>query len=267
MTMAVEDLVRYGVAAVGDVSNTLASVAPLASAGISGTVFHEVFGITPRRFVEALEAARATQAALPATPPGLRVVTSPHAIYSTHHPSLVELLRAGPGSLHLAEDPAERAFVSTGTGGFGHLVARMGGRARDLVPKGRSAVAVVAPHLAPHHLVVHVVDLDEDDLALLRASGATAVLCPRSNGYITGSSPPSPRSSPRASRSPSAPTRSPPARPSRRSRTSPSCAARFRRSRRPASSRSPGTAPPSGRRTSAPSRRGSRPASSRRPRA
>jgi len=190
MTMAAEDLVRYGVAAVGDVSNTLASVAPLADAGISGTVFHEVFGLTPRRMLEATEAAKALREALPPPPPGLRVVPSPHAIYSTHHPSLVELLKAGPGSLHLAEDPAERAFVSTGKGGFGHLVARMGGRARDLVPKGRSAVAVVAPYLAPHHLVVHVVDVDEDDLALLRASGATAVLCPRSNGFISGKLPP-----------------------------------------------------------------------------
>jgi len=189
MTMSAEDLVRFGVAAVGDVSNTLASVAPLAEARLAGTVFHEVFGITPRRMAEALEAAQVIRALAPEPPPGLRIVTSPHAVYSTHHPSLVELLRAGPGSIHLAEDPAERGFVSTGTGGFGHLVARMGGRARDLVPKGRSAVAVVAPHLRPHHLAVHCVDLDEDDVALLRASGATVVLCPRSNAFITGTLP------------------------------------------------------------------------------
>ncbi|HEY6100614.1 MAG TPA: amidohydrolase family protein, partial [Anaeromyxobacter sp.] len=66
---------------------------------------------------------------------------------------------------------------------------RMGGRARDLVPKGRSAVAVVAPHLGPQHLAVHCVDLDEDDIALLRASGSTVVLCPRSNGFIGGKLP------------------------------------------------------------------------------
>ncbi len=186
MTMAAEDLARHGVAAVGDVSNTLASVAPLVAAGFAGTVFHEVFGLTPRRMLEALEAARDIRSRVPDPPRGLRVVTSPHAIYSTHHPSLVDLLRGGPGSIHLAEDPAERSFASTGTGPFGHLVARMGGRARELVPKGRSAVAVVAPHLAPHHLVVHCVDVDEEDVALLAASGATVVLCPRSNGFIVG---------------------------------------------------------------------------------
>lgn len=189
MTMGAEDLVRFGVAAVGDISNTLASVGPLAQAGMAGTIFHEVFGPTPRRFLEALDAAKVMRSLAPQPPPGLRIVTSPHAIYSTPHPNVVELLRAGPGSIHLAEDPAERSFVSTGTGGFGHLVSRMGGRARDLVPKGRSAVAVVAPELRPHHLAVHCVDLDEDDVALLRASGATVVLCPRSNGYIGGKLP------------------------------------------------------------------------------
>jgi cytosine/adenosine deaminase-related metal-dependent hydrolase len=189
MAMAAEDLARFGVAAVGDISNTLASIGPLAQAGMAGTVFHEVFGPTPRRFLEALDAAKVMRSLAPEPPPGLRVVTSPHAIYSTPYPNVVELLRAGPGSIHLAEDPAERSFVSTGTGGFGHLVSRMGGRARDLVPKGRSAVAVVAPELRPHHLAVHCVDLDEDDVALLRASGATVVLCPRSNGYIGGKLP------------------------------------------------------------------------------
>jgi cytosine/adenosine deaminase-related metal-dependent hydrolase len=189
MTMAAEDLVRFGVAAVGDISNTLASVGPLAQAGMAGTIFHEVFGPTPRRFVEALEAAKVMRDLAPEPPLGLRIVTSPHAIYSTPHPNLVELLRGGPGSIHLAEDPAERSFVSTGTGGFSHLVARMGGRARDLVPKGRSAVAVVAPHLGPHHLAVHCVDLDEDDIELLRRCGATVVLCPRSNGFISGKLP------------------------------------------------------------------------------
>ncbi len=190
MTMAAEDLLRHGVAAVADVSNTLDSLAPLSQAGLAGTVYHEVFGLTPRRMAEALEAAKAIRARAPAPAPGLRVVTSPHSVYSTPHPNVVELLTAGPGSIHLAEDPAERAFVSTGTGPFRHLVSRMGGRARDLVPKGRSSVAVVGPHLAPHHLAVHCVDVDEDDVALLRRSGATVVLCPRSNGFIVGKLPP-----------------------------------------------------------------------------
>jgi cytosine/adenosine deaminase-related metal-dependent hydrolase len=186
MAMAAEDLVRAGVAAVGDVSNTLASVQALGAAGIAGTVFHEVFGTTPRRMADALAGAREARRAAPPPAPGLRVVTSPHAVYSTFHPALVELLRAGPGSLHLAEDPAERAFVSGATGGFAALVERMGAHPADVVPRARSAVALVAPHLAPHHLAVHCVDLDDEDVDLLRLTGATVVLCPRSNRHIGG---------------------------------------------------------------------------------
>ena len=189
MAMAAEDLARAGVAAVGDVSNTLGSVPPLGAAGIAGTVFHEVFGTTAERMVTALADAREMRRTAPAPAPGLRVVTSPHAVYSTFHPALIELLRGGPGSLHLAEDPAERAFVSSSAGGFAALVARMGAQPDQVLPRARSAVALVAEHLRPHHLVVHCVDLDDEDVALLARSGATVVLCPRSNRYIVGALP------------------------------------------------------------------------------
>ncbi|HYG66566.1 MAG TPA: amidohydrolase, partial [Anaeromyxobacteraceae bacterium] len=54
MACAVEALRAGGVAAVGDVSNTLASVAPLAAAGLQGSVYHEIFGMTPERVASAL---------------------------------------------------------------------------------------------------------------------------------------------------------------------------------------------------------------------
>ena len=116
------------VAAVGDVSNSLASLAPLAAAGLAGTIFHEVFGAAPDRLAAARKAARARRAT--ARPPaGLRVVESPHAVYSTDPAGLFDLLDGPPASLHLAEDVAEREFVTTGGGPFAELRARMGGPA------------------------------------------------------------------------------------------------------------------------------------------
>ncbi|WP_242353252.1 MULTISPECIES: amidohydrolase family protein [Anaeromyxobacter] len=188
MIMSAEDMVRAGVAAVGDVSNTLGSVAPLAAAGFSGTVYQEVFGVTPARIEAALASARAARAACPPAP-GLRIALSPHAVYSTHGATLGQLLAAGPASIHLAEDPAERALCATGTGDFARMFSSLGA-ARSLRPRARSAVAFVAEHLAPHHLAVHCVDVDEDDVALLARTGATVVLCPRSNRFIVGKLPP-----------------------------------------------------------------------------
>jgi cytosine/adenosine deaminase-related metal-dependent hydrolase len=191
MARAAAQLTAAGVAAVGDVSNTLDSLAPLTAAGLCGTVFHEVFGAIPERLAAAREAARARRAALPTSGP-LRVVESPHAVYSTAPAGLLELLSGPPASLHLAEDRAERQFVATGEGPFAALRARMGG------PPGqpgwaRSPVALAAPHLSAGWLAVHVVDLDEADLAALAGCGATAVLCPRSNAWISRAIPPLPR--------------------------------------------------------------------------
>jgi aminodeoxyfutalosine deaminase len=178
------DLADAGVAAVGEVSNTLAALPYLTGAGLVGTVFHEVFGFSERRIQATLASARELRDRSPPPGPGLRIAPSPHAVYSTNPRVLAELLRAGPASIHLAEDPAERVFCSTGAGPFGAMNRAFG--ASSMAPLGRSAVAVVAPHLGPSSLAVHAVDLDEEDLALLARSGATVVLCPRSNLHIGG---------------------------------------------------------------------------------
>jgi cytosine/adenosine deaminase-related metal-dependent hydrolase len=190
MASAAQALVRCGVAAVGDVSNTLASLDALAAAGLAGTVFHEVFGTVPARLAAARAEARGRRQATPPAP-GLRVVESPHAVYSTDEAGLLELLRGPPASIHLAEDPAERQLLAEGGGPFNALRLRMGG-APALAGRARSAVALVAPHLGPGWLAVHCVDLDAEDLAALRRCGATVVLCPRSNAHISRAVPPLP---------------------------------------------------------------------------
>jgi cytosine/adenosine deaminase-related metal-dependent hydrolase len=196
MAGAAAALRAAGVAAVGDVSNSLASLEPLARAGLCGTVFHEVLGFTRERFESYREAARAERGVRPA-PRGLRVLESPHAVYSTHREALRALLHAGPCSIHLAEDPAEREFCRDGAGPFRRLLESLGVGPAEidaLRVNGRTPVAAAVQHLGlgPGRLAVHCVDLDLRDLELLAASGATGVLCPRSNRHITGLLPPFP---------------------------------------------------------------------------
>jgi len=193
MIRAAASLAAAGVAAVGDVTNTLASAGPLAREGIGGTLFHEVFGYAEGRCAEAERGAAETRARMGPPPPGLSVAPSPHAVYSTHPAALARLLRAGPASVHVAEDPGERCFCAEANGPFAELVLALGVEPGALRPTARSAVAAVAPHLGPRTLVVHAVDVDEEDLAALRRSGATVVLCPRSNRAIGGRLPDLPR--------------------------------------------------------------------------
>jgi cytosine/adenosine deaminase-related metal-dependent hydrolase len=183
---AVEALQAAGVAAIGEVTNTLASLAALGWAGFSGTIYHEVFGFSAERADAALAEARSSRELAATGPNTLTVALSPHAVYSTHPGTLAWLLRSGPASIHLAEDPGERVFCATGTGPFAEIARKLGATDADLAPRGRSAVAAVAPFLGPRSLVVHAVDLDDEDLRDLSRSGATVVLCPRSNLHIGG---------------------------------------------------------------------------------
>ena len=180
---AVASLRACGVAAVGDVTNTLAALPALSRAGLAGRLFHEVFGLSETRIRAALREAEAVRDAAPAPGPGLRIVPSPHAVYSTSPEAVASLLGAGPASIHLAEDPAERAFVTRGDGPLAELMAALG--ADEVRPRGRSPLAC-AVGLHAGNLVVHAVDLDAEDVEVLRRTGATAVLCPRSNLHIGG---------------------------------------------------------------------------------
>ncbi len=184
LALAMEELERAGVAAVGEVTNTLAALPHLARAGLAGTLFHEVFGFSPGRIATALAQAEEARRSAGPVAHGLRICLSPHAVYSTNPRVLGELLRAGPASVHLAEDPAERTFCAEGAGPFAAMNRSLG--ARELAPVGRSSVAVAAPHLGPSSLAVHAVDVDAEDLAALARSRATVVLCPRSNLHIGG---------------------------------------------------------------------------------
>ena len=187
---AVLELDEAGVAAVGDVTNTLAALPALRRAGLVGRVFHEVFGFAPARVEAALARAADASEAAGEPGPGLTICLSPHAVYSTNPTVLARLLRAGPASIHLAEHAEERAFCARAEGPFAHLNRTLGA---EVAPLARSAVAAVAPHLRADTLCVHCVDVDDEDLALLAASGATVVLCPRSNLHIGGALPDLPR--------------------------------------------------------------------------
>jgi cytosine/adenosine deaminase-related metal-dependent hydrolase len=180
---AVLRLAEAGVAAVGEVTNGLAALPALRRAGLAGTLFHEVFGFAPARIDSALARAREAREAAGDPGPGLHLRPSAHAVYSTHPPVAAALLSAGPSSIHLAEDPQERRFCAFGDGPFANLNRMLGA---DVAPFARSPVAAVAPFLRPDTLCVHCVDVDDEDLALLARSGATAVLCPRSNLHIGG---------------------------------------------------------------------------------
>src|SRR5579863_7582186 len=114
---AVDELDAFGTAAVGEVTNSLASVVALARRNIAGCVFHEVFGIEretlEQRVADLPIRVEERLGAWPTT--DLAYAPSPHTLYTTHldvvrriaHDTKSRGLRA---SVHLAEHAAERRF-------------------------------------------------------------------------------------------------------------------------------------------------------------
>jgi cytosine/adenosine deaminase-related metal-dependent hydrolase len=196
-------LVARGVAAVGDVGNTVDAVPALAAAGLTGVFFHELVGTREARTGDALadgERERAALARRQPWPAGLACVPAPHAPYSCGPDLLRRIFAAAaaqgtPTSIHVAEDPDELALLADGGGRWPAVLARLGVPDGSRTPGQRplaylAALGAFAGPVPP--LLVHLVHADADDRARARAAGATAVLCPRSNLHIGGRLPDAP---------------------------------------------------------------------------
>ena len=156
----------------------------------------EVFGyaFSPRPDMQNIWPAAASS--LPGQVRKRNTVLAGHALYSTHPAALVLAKqwcrsRERHFSMHLAEHPGEEQMLQNGTGTLRTMLARRVLPA-DFAAPGMRPVAYAAELglLDERTLAVHCVHCNKADIALLRASGATVCLCPRSNALIGVGRPP-----------------------------------------------------------------------------
>lgn len=187
-----------GTVAVGDISNSLATVGAIRDAGMTGLVFHELLGfnLTDGRAVDETRAHRDLAAAVAAE--HVRVSLAPHAPYSVSA-ELLHAIRAEVSrsrvpitSVHLGESPGEIEFLRDGSGPWPGLLRMVGSHRADWTPPGTGPVEYLDSLgvLDAHTLVVHGVQLDDAGLARLAAIGCTLVTCPRSNQWVGVGVPP-----------------------------------------------------------------------------
>jgi cytosine/adenosine deaminase-related metal-dependent hydrolase len=194
---AIGELLRSGTVAVGEVTNSLTSVELLGNAPLVGRVFHEVFAMRADAGEAQLEEARQARGRINAWPPTLGYALAPHTPYTLHPDILRRIValnaeRGVRGSLHLAEHPAERAFLMDGGGPFARFVESRVPARPDWSPPGTGSVAYVEQlgALGPHLIAVHLTDASRAELDRVAACGAPVVLCPRSNLFIELKLPP-----------------------------------------------------------------------------
>lgn len=175
-----------GITSTADTGSSLAPAAAMAELGMRGVAFHEVFGPDPSVFEKAMEAlSRDWQRLAQWGSQHVRIGVSPHAPYTVSD----ELVRAvvtfatrydAPLAMHLAESDAERQLVTEGTGPFAEALRQRG---ITVAPRGRSCVmwaeSVGLLEAAP--LLIHCVQCNAADLAIVAEHHATIAHCPWSN--------------------------------------------------------------------------------------
>jgi cytosine/adenosine deaminase-related metal-dependent hydrolase len=197
MRAAIAQLRRDGTALVGDVSNTLVSVAALGKAGQPAAVFFEQVRFRAAEAEAAMAAADARLAAV-ATPPGVRVSLAAHAPYSVS-PKLFQLIRqelerdlVARTSVHVAESREEVALVERGTGPWRDLLEEIGAWDPEWTPPGCGPIEYLDRMrvIGERTLAVHCVQATRADLERIAARRATIVTCPRSNRHVGAGEPP-----------------------------------------------------------------------------
>ena len=193
----IDEAVRAGTALVGDISNTLASFAPLARSSLAAVVFYELIRFRARDAARLIaEACRELDALIPT--PSVRAGLAAHAPYSVA-PELFQAIRRAvdrdpdvPWSVHLAESCEESEFIRSASGPWRAFLEDVRAWDDTWEPAGVSPVEYLDKSglLDGRVLAVHGVHAGSSDLALLRARGSTLVTCPRSNAHTGAGIPP-----------------------------------------------------------------------------
>lgn len=196
MRVALQELRASGTAAVGDVSNTLASVGPLTESSLAAVVFHELIGFS------VADGDAAVVRAMDSWPPQrsdsrVELTLGVHAPYSVS-PSLIGAIHRAVSTkglrttVHLAESQDELQFLADGTGRWRELLDDLGAWSAEwAIPAcGATEYLERLGVLGPHLLAVHGVHLTDGELETLARHGVTLVTCPRSNAWTAAGTPP-----------------------------------------------------------------------------
>jgi cytosine/adenosine deaminase-related metal-dependent hydrolase len=194
---AVAEAIACGTAIVGDISNTLASFAALASSPLAAVVFYEIIKFNAPDPGDVVERARRALGEL--TPTDLvKTSLAAHAPYSVA-PLVFRAIRQeidrdpfAPCSVHLAESAEEVEFIQTAGGPWRTLLEELGSWDPGWTAPAVSPVQYLddGGFLDARVLAVHGVQTSGADLARLASRGTTLVTCPRSNGHTGAGVPP-----------------------------------------------------------------------------
>ena len=201
MAMTPEDLIvsatcgaieaaRSGVTSVGDSSSSGSqTMQALRHVGVRGIVYQESFGPDPQRAAENVAQLCDQIGEMQEYENNLvRVGVSPHAPYTVSATQLEMISRLAideklPLMMHAAESQAEKLLLLEGRGAFAEGFKK---RAIDWNAPRISTIAYLQRHgvLETKPLLAHCINVDDNDLDLIKHSRAAIAHCPKSNAKL-----------------------------------------------------------------------------------
>ena len=195
---AVQELREAGVGAVGDISNSLASVDALGEARLRAVVFHELLGFNLLHDKRVVETRPLRERARSRSRSTVRISVAPHACYSVS-PQMLRAIReeldasdTRVTSVHVGESEGEMQFLRDGSGPWIDILKWVGSWVEEWTPPCCGPVEYLESLgvLDANSLVVHGVQLSDASLKRLAEIGCTLVTCPRSNQWVGVGVPP-----------------------------------------------------------------------------
>lgn len=179
----IAQLLASGTGAVGDIVSWLPGAQVTAVSPLHGRLYCETLGLDPERFIPLLAAATNTATTLSSPLTG---GLSPHAPYTLSAEHLGAAVASGlPLAIHCAESLEESEFLRSASGPLADQLYRAAGWSVP-PPSGLSPVAWLDAQgaLTDRTLLIHGVQVDAADVALIARRGSSVVLCPRSNARL-----------------------------------------------------------------------------------
>ncbi len=177
-----KEMAKSGTALVGDVTNGSLLENNGNSEGPERVVFYEILGFNASQSKEIYNNAKIQKGRL-----NPKAHISPHAPYSVSPDLFKEIIGENKRiSVHLAESPDESRFLQDGTGPLREFLTR-----RKLLDEKWSAPAntpVAYLHrlgvIKSDTILVHGVQVSDQDIEVIKSAGSSVCVCPRSNAYL-----------------------------------------------------------------------------------
>lgn len=186
----IEQSLTAGTGAVGDILAHYGARATYSGTSLGGILYLETLGQDPavirrvkKGLLQTLDEPFEAQAALGVSP------HSPYTISTTYLRQVYDLCRQRKlrCCTHVAESPDEVTFMSDSRGGLAErFYPSIGWQGFIPLPMRKRPVAYLHQQggLFPENLLVHGVQLDDDEIGMLANHKMSLVLCPRSNAKL-----------------------------------------------------------------------------------